>query len=168
MSYVHATTWGRYIARTGTEQLQTALDRAPNFAAASLRVSVARSMDAPSRLWESQLIALRETRTLRSPELSTKFTRHVPIDRPAGVCLNVARGDAVMHRAKRVAEPVDDYFLITKLVGPRTRPIRWTWQIRRRSMPLGVKYDGEEYATAQDARLAGETALKDLLQRLRA
>lgn len=147
--------------------LQTALDRAPNFATASLRVSVARSMDAPSRLWESQLIALRETRTLRSPELSTKFTRHVPIDRPAGVCLNVARGDAVMHRAKRVAEPVDDYFLITKLVGPRTRPIRWTWQIRRRSMPLGVKYDGEEYATAQDARLAGETALKDLLQRLR-
>ena len=55
---------------------------------------------------ESQVIALRETRTLRSPELSTKFTRHVPIDRPAGVCLNVARGDAVMHRAKRVAEPV--------------------------------------------------------------
>ena len=113
---------------------------------------------------ESQVIALRETRTLRSPELST--TRHVPIDRPAGVCLNVARGDAVMHRAKRVAEPVDDYFLITKLVGPRTRPIRWTWQIRRRSKPLGDKYDGEEYATAQDARLAGETALKDLLRSL--
>ena len=82
---------------------------------------------------------------------------------PAGVCLNVP-GGAIMHRAKRVEEPLNDYFVITKLVGPRTRPIRWTWQIRRRSMPLGVKYDGEEYATAQDARLAGETALKDLLR----
>jgi hypothetical protein len=70
----------------------------------------------------------------------------------------------MMHRAKRVTEPLNDYFVITKLVGPRTRPIRWTWQIRRRSKPLGVKYDGEEYATAQDARLAGETALKDLLR----
>ena len=68
-----------------------------------------------------------------------------------------------MHRAKRVAEPRNDYFVITKLVGPRTRPIRWTWQIRRRSMPLSVKYDGEEYATAQDARLAGEKALKEFL-----
>ena len=80
--------------------------------------------------------------------------------------MTVAWGDAVMHRAKRAAEPLNDYFVITKLVGPRTRPIRWTWQIRRRSKPLDVKYDGEEYATAQDARLAGETALKDLLRNL--
>jgi predicted DNA-binding ribbon-helix-helix protein len=72
-------------------------------------------------------------------------------------------GGAIMHRAKRVAEPLNDYFVITKLVGPRIRPIRWTWQIRRRSMPLSVKYDGEEYATAQDARLAGEKALKEFL-----
>ena len=83
-------------------------------------------------------------------------------------------GDAVMHRAKRVAEPRNDYFVITKLVGPRIRPIRWTWEIRHRStwenrrssMSLGIKYGGEEYATAQDARLAGETALKDLLRNL--
>jgi hypothetical protein len=71
-----------------------------------------------------------------------------------------------MHRAKRAAEPLNDYFVITKLVGARTRPIRWTWEIRRRSMPLGVKYDGEPYATAQDARLAGEAALKDILRNL--
>ena len=75
-------------------------------------------------------------------------------------------GDAVMHRAKRVAEPLNDYFVITKLVGPRTRPIRWTWEIRRRSMPLGGKYAGEEYPTAQDARLAGEKALNEFLQDL--
>ena len=78
-----------------------------------------------------------------------------------------------MHRAKRVAEPRNDYFVITKLV-PRTRPIRWTWEIRHRStwenrrssMSVGIKYGGEEYATAQDAKLAGETALKDLLRNL--
>jgi hypothetical protein len=78
-----------------------------------------------------------------------------------------------MHRAKRLAEPPNDYFVITKLV-PRTRPIRWTWeirhrstlQIRRGSISLGIKYGGEEYATAQDAKLAGETALKDLLRNL--
>jgi hypothetical protein len=33
-------------------------------------------------------------------------------------------------------------------------------------MPLGVKYDGEEYATAQDARLAGEKVLSELLHDL--
>ena len=79
-----------------------------------------------------------------------------------------------MHRAKRVEEPLNDYFVITKLVGPRTRPIRWTWEIRHRStleirrssISLGIKYGGEEYATAQDAKLAGETALKDLLRNL--
>jgi hypothetical protein len=71
-----------------------------------------------------------------------------------------------MHRAKRVAEPLGDYFVITKLVGRRTRPIRWTWEIRRRSKLLGVKYEGEEYATAQDARLAGEKALSELLHNL--
>ena len=32
---------------------------------------------------------------------------------PAGVCLNVV-GGAVMHRAKRVAEPRNDYFVIIK------------------------------------------------------
>ena len=83
-------------------------------------------------------------------------------------------GGAIMDRTKRVAEPRNDYFVITKLVGPRTRPIRWTWEIRHRStleirrgsMSLGIKYGGEEYATAQDAKLAGETALKDLLRNL--
>jgi hypothetical protein len=71
-----------------------------------------------------------------------------------------------LHRAKRVAELPEDYFVITKLVGPGTLTIRWTWEIQRRSMPLGVKYDGEEYDTAQDARVAGEKALNELLRDL--
>ena len=52
-----------------------------------------------------------------------------------------------MDRTKRVAEPRNDYFVVTKLV-PRIRPIRWTWeirhrstlQIRRGSISLGIKY----------------------------
>ena len=58
-----------------------------------------------------------------------------------------------------------DYFAITKLCGhPRTR---WTWEIGRRSKPLGVKYEGDYFATPQDAKLAGERALKELLIGLR-
>ena len=72
-----------------------------------------------------------------------------------------------LSNTQRHDEPLNDYFVITKLAEPRTRPIRWTWQIRRRSEPLGgVEFDGDEYATAQDAKLAGETALKDLLHNL--
>ena len=48
----------------------------------------------------------------------------------------------------------------------KTPQTHWTWEIHRRSKPLGVKFDGDEYATAQDAKLAGETALKDLLRNL--
>jgi hypothetical protein len=64
----------------------------------------------------------------------------------------------------------DDYFVVIKrcVAHRKTPQTRWTWGIQRRSKPLGVKFDGDKYATAQDARLAGETALKDLLQRLRA
>jgi hypothetical protein len=78
-------------------------------------------------------------------------------------------GDGIMHRAKPVAENLgDDYFLIIKRCwrSRRVRRPRWTWEIRRRSKPVNVKYDGDEYRTAQDARLAGETALKDLLNNL--
>ena len=61
----------------------------------------------------------------------------------------------------------NDYFVIVKFVGlPRARPKRWTWEIRLRSKQLGVKYEGEEYVTAQDARLAGEKALNELLHDL--
>jgi len=70
-----------------------------------------------------------------------------------------------MHRAAR--RPLaNDYFVIVEFVGPRTRPIRWTWEIRRRSTPLRRKYTGSEYTTAQDAKTAGEKALNDLLQSL--
>jgi hypothetical protein len=73
-----------------------------------------------------------------------------------------------MHRAKPVAEQRDDYFVIIKRVGRHrmARRNRWTWEIRRRSEPLGVKYNGNKYPTPQDAKLAGEAALKEFLHQL--
>jgi hypothetical protein len=73
-----------------------------------------------------------------------------------------------MHRAKPVAQQLDDYFVIIKRCGHHRCPpqTRWAWEIRRRSKPVYVKYDGDEYLTAQDARLAGETALKEFLNNL--
>jgi hypothetical protein len=58
----------------------------------------------------------------------------------------------------------NDYFVITKLCGrPKTL---WTWEILRRSKPLGVKYCGGEFNEAQTAKLAGEEALKEFLNGL--
>jgi hypothetical protein len=80
-------------------------------------------------------------------------------------------GGRIMHRAEPVAEQLDDYFVLIKRCGPgrgvRRHRTRWTWEIRRRSEPLGVKYDGDDFAIPQDARLAGERALKELLHNLR-
>jgi hypothetical protein len=54
-----------------------------------------------------------------------------------------------------------NYFVIAKLCG---RPkILWTWKILRRSKSLGVKYCGDEFKEAQTAKLAGEKALRELL-----
>jgi hypothetical protein len=77
-------------------------------------------------------------------------------------------GDGIMHRAKPVAYKLDDdYFVIIKRCGRygRVRRARWTWAIRRRSKPLGAKFEGDDYSTPQDAKFAGETALKDLLNK---
>jgi hypothetical protein len=79
------------------------------------------------------------------------------------------RGGGIRERAERVrvAEPVD-YFVIIKRSGRRwARPrTNWTWEIRRRSEPRGIKNRGVEYASPQAAKLAGETALKELLNNL--
>ena len=56
-----------------------------------------------------------------------------------------------MHRAKPVAGMLDDYFIIIKRVRDRSHLTRWTWEIQRKSELLGVKYNGNEYVTAQDA-----------------
>jgi hypothetical protein len=56
-----------------------------------------------------------------------------------------------------------DDFAITKLSGhPGTR---WTGKIGRRSKPLGVKYEGDHFATPQDAKLAGGKGTKGTFDR---
>ena len=63
----------------------------------------------------------------------------------------------------RVAAPVD-YFVIIKRFGhPRART-SWTWEIRNRSEPFGIKCRGDKHASPQAAKAAGETALKQLLK----
>jgi hypothetical protein len=42
----------------------------------------------------------------------------------------------------------------------------WSWQIHRTSRPLGVIMVGGPLRTEQAARLAGEKALRDFLERL--
>lgn len=75
----------------------------------------------------------------------------------------------IMRRAEPRAEKLDDdYFVIIK----RFRPYRsshhagWTWEVRRRSKPMGIKYRGVKYASPDDAKLAGETAFKDFVRNL--
>jgi hypothetical protein len=74
-------------------------------------------------------------------------------------------GGGIMQRAERVrvAEPVD-YFIIIKRSGRRWARTCWTWEIRYRSEPFGIKCRGDEHASPQAAKIAGETALKELLK----
>jgi len=57
----------------------------------------------------------------------------------------------------------NDYVVITRR-DPRLRT--WSWEILRRSTPLGIKLTGHDFESAMAARLAGERALKDLLHSL--
>jgi hypothetical protein len=60
-----------------------------------------------------------------------------------------------------------DYFVIIERCRPTRahyRKTHWTWEIRRRSNPsFSIKNDAYDFGTAQEAKLAGEAALKKLL-----
>ena len=56
-----------------------------------------------------------------------------------------------------------DYFVITKRDG---QPPTWQWQILRMSKPLGIKLSGGDFKWEYSAKVAGEKALKELLDRL--
>jgi hypothetical protein len=62
-------------------------------------------------------------------------------------------------------ELANDYFVILKrqLRGGITL---WSYEISRRSKPLGVKIIAGEFSTPQAAKLAGEEALRELLREL--
>jgi hypothetical protein len=63
---------------------------------------------------------------------------------------------------RKRANPQDDYSVTIH----QDQSGRWAWEIHRKSCRLGVKvYDGD-FATEQDAKLAGEKALASFLRRL--
>jgi hypothetical protein len=70
----------------------------------------------------------------------------------------------IMHGERAlVAGPVD-YFVIIKRSGLRWARTSWTWEIRNRSEPFGIKCRGDKYASPQAAKAAGEMALKEILK----
>jgi hypothetical protein len=57
--------------------------------------------------------------------------------------------------------PINDYYVITSRSGERHD--RWSWEIRRKSTPLGIKMTGDGYQSDTAARFAGKQALADFL-----
>jgi hypothetical protein len=51
-------------------------------------------------------------------------------------------------------------------VKRRRRLREWSWEIQRRSKPLGVRLEGDGFKSEFAAKLAGEKALRDLLDGL--
>jgi hypothetical protein len=60
--------------------------------------------------------------------------------------------------------PINDYFVITSRRGEH--PDRWSWEILRKSKPLGVKITGDGFQSDSAAQFAGKRALEDFLSDL--
>jgi hypothetical protein len=58
-------------------------------------------------------------------------------------------------------DPINDYYVVTSRRGEY--PDRWSWEIRRKSKPLGIKITGGGYQSDQPAQSAGKRALADFL-----
>ena len=57
-----------------------------------------------------------------------------------------------------------DYYLVTARRGEH--PERWSWEIRRKSKPLGIKLSGDGFQSDSAAKFAGKRALDDFLSEL--
>ena len=60
--------------------------------------------------------------------------------------------------------PINDYYVITSRRGQN--PDRWSWDIRRKSKPLGIKMTGDGFLSDGAAQFAGKQALADFLSDL--
>ena len=58
----------------------------------------------------------------------------------------------------------NDYYVITSRRGER--PDRWSWEIHRKSMSLGIKMTGDGFQSDTAAKFAGKRALADFLSDL--
>jgi hypothetical protein len=61
-------------------------------------------------------------------------------------------------------KPINDYYVITSRRSEH--PERWSWEIRRKSKPLGIKMTGDGYQSDSAAQFAGKRALADFLSEL--
>ena len=60
--------------------------------------------------------------------------------------------------------PINDYYIITSRRGEH--PDRWSWEMRRKSKPLGIKMTGDGFQSEMAAQFAGKRALADFLSDL--
>jgi hypothetical protein len=60
--------------------------------------------------------------------------------------------------------PPHDYYVIASRRGQY--PDRWSWEIFRKSKPLGVKMTGDGYQSESAAQFAGKRALAEFLSDL--
>jgi hypothetical protein len=71
---------------------------------------------------------------------------------------------------------VDDYFGYRRMTGEPDyyiatfdtgqAPLRWRWELRRRSSPMGVSFGSGGYQSQAAAEFAGRQALEDFLKAL--
>jgi len=57
--------------------------------------------------------------------------------------------------------PINDYYVVTSRRGQH--PDRWSWEIHRKSTPLGIKMTGDGYQSDAAAQFAGKQALTEFL-----
>jgi hypothetical protein len=57
--------------------------------------------------------------------------------------------------------PANDYYVVTSRRGQH--PDRWSWEIHRKSTPLGIKMTGDGYQSNTAAQFAGKQALAEFL-----
>jgi Protein of unknown function (DUF3622) len=57
--------------------------------------------------------------------------------------------------------PINDYSVITSRRSQS--PERWSWEIRRKSKPLGIKMTGDGFQSDAAAQFAGKQALAEFL-----
>jgi hypothetical protein len=60
--------------------------------------------------------------------------------------------------------PTNDYYVLTSRCGEHLD--RWSWEIRRKSKPLGIKMTADGYQSETVARSAAKQALADFLSDL--
>ena len=77
-------------------------------------------------------------------------------------CNNKTSADCPVKAAAAMSN--NDYYVVTSKRGEH--PDRWSWEIRRRSKPLGVKLMTHGFQSDSAAQVAGKRALDEFLSAL--